>query len=1113
MNKETCLYHRVDKEHKVAVVVKDGALRTVLRGAAAVKTATGHGNRSAPTQVLDLGTRMALLVAVLDSIIQDNNKTALLDLREYVVKELDRPFDDVQLDPASWRELSGAVDRTFELALRLGPPLKGLAVMEDPARWLPGVGQKISKAAVEAGAMYANALGRSWRWGEQGLGSALENAEATAAGLPRLITELYVGPHGVYQQLIEIDRLRDQLIAMKDDSGRSPWGTDPNTPIALTQALSDVGITSLYPGTQDWTLMHLLREQHARALVKWQNGTPGKDEEIQDLYRRAQRISVTLIALILEEHLTIFRASLRVRILVNETRLTGYYDRLLPVLAALHQSFSGPDATGQVAALTALRLLIDDPDLRADTETALKVLAITKQVGEVLLVAAIAVAAAYTAGAAASLAVGAITALVGEAAVGGVTWAAIGSFAVVQFTVTATTRLGNELVFGGSTVNTTFWEDLRWNAVGAVFGKAVKAGIGTSFSRTRTEWPAAFAKLEFAAEQISTYGFGQAQRYVQSGEFATGEQAGRAALDQIVQLGLTMLTSRLTKSLSSRTPTLSIDPTDLADADRRSEDLRKFVAKVKNGTATQEEALSLPEKIEEARNAEVAIIKKLPDSPAKTATLAEYTAEAALLQLHMARLGLAAGTSVPGQEPAFTPKQTGVIEVSEAAEPVLEKFVIDRDGKITDGPEGTESRQVTLPTGHVVFVLPAGASDPLPPPTDLESATGDAIVSSSVSEPSAQGLANLQRLYTGKATVQSILSGVRGSGESQSSLVAFERMMAHTEFATLTGKPAVDVIIAFGRSAKLRDFVSLYGPRLALAIRSKLKIGDSRNSKALTDAYARIESLIEGTPEAHRSAYIEQLIGLKAPAMRALLKGPEPVREPEVKIDAKTAGVNPKSRQWKSAFAWFAAKYPNESVKVNEARASVQQLLEKAQARRYYHLPYTTQLAILAKLDTLCKEANYDEGGRKGPWNNVYGAVVEWMVLPKGAGNKTAWYKGSNKNIPRRRTDVTIPDDWDVANGVGVQTEVKGNRIHDPALASPVEVARKHYAEALADATNLPTGSVIQIHYFHIPPAAFQHQIIDYFSQVGSPIKRVRFGPGKWLDVPVKVGPPSPPLR
>lgn len=1096
----------------MAVVVKDGALRTVLRGAAAVKTATGHGNRAAPTQVLDLGTRMALLVAVLDSIIQYNNKTAVLDLREYVVKELSRPFDDVQLDPASWRELSGAVDRTFELALRLGPPLKGLAVMEDPARWLPGVAQEISKAAVKAGSMYANALSRSWREGEQGLNFALENAEAAAAGLPRLITKLYVGPHGVHQQLNEIDRLRDQLIAMKDDSGRSPWGTDPNTPIAVTQTLSDVGITSLYPGTQDWTLMHLLREQHARALLKWQNGTPGKDEEIQDLCRRAQRISVTLIALILEEQLTTFRDSLRVRPFVDKTRLTGYYDRLLPALAALHQSFSGPDATGQVAALTALRLLIDDPDLRADTETALTALAIFKQVEEVLLVAAIAVAAAYTAGAAASLALGAITALAGEAAVGGVTWAAIGSFAVEQFTVTATTRFGNELLFGGSAVNTTFWEDLRWNAVGAVFGKAVKAGVGASFSRTRAEWPAAFAKLEFATEQISTFGFGQAQRYAQSGEFATGEQASRAALDQIVQLGLTMLTSRLTKSLSSRTSNLSIDPADLTDADLRSADLRTLVTKVNNGTATQEETLSLPAKIEEVRNAEVVIIKQLLDSPAKTAKLAEYTGEAAQLQLHMARLGLPAGTSVPGQEPAFTPKQTGVITVSEAAEPVLKKFVADRDGEITDGPEGTESRKVTLPTGHVTFVVPAGASDPVPPPTDLEAATGEAIVSSSVSEPSTQGLANLQRLYTGKATVQSILSAVRGSGEAQSSLVAFERMMAHPEFATLTGKPAVAVIIAFGRSANLRDFLGLYGPRLALAIRSKLKIGDSRNNKTLIDAYARIESLIEGTPEAQRSAYIEQLIGMKAVSMRALLTGPGPVKEPKVKIDAETAGVNPKSKQWKSALAWFEAKYPKESIKVKEARASVQQILEIAQARRYYNLPYTTQLAILAKLDTFCKEAKYDEGGYKGPWNNVYGAVIEWMALPKGAGNKTAWYKGSNKNIPRRRSDVTIPDDWDVANGVGVQTEVKGNRIHYPALVNPLEAARKHYAEALADATNIPTGSVIQIHYFHIPPAAFQHQIIDYFSQVGSPIKRVRFGPGKWLDVPVKGGPPSPPF-
>ncbi len=1082
----------------MAVVVSQHALTTVLAATGAAKTAKPGGGRAASPQTLSLATRIAVLASVLESI--GTTYSGLQDLLDDVNAVVNEQFDDVQRGPEYWRDLNEAVDRTLNLAFLVAPPISGLTDMEDPARWLPGVAQRISRDAVKARGSYANALRRAWSAGGFGVEHVLADADAQAAKLPKRVVELYVGPDGVWQQIVQVGTLRDQLLAMKAASGHPTSGTGP---------LNDVGIASLAPGSTEWILLKLLTDDHTQALVYWQNSDHSAGPAINALSRRLQLIMVTLTALTLDEQLSTFGESLLLQPAVAlRGRLQHARDLLAPVLGTLHACFGDPATTGQAAALSTLRLLTDDIVLQSDITTALTTLQIAKTAEEVLLVAVIATAAGLTAGYAGAFAGSVIGAFAGDATIAGlVTWTSLGSVAVNVFVLTAVTRYGNELVFGPGAVNSPFWQDMLWNALSLGAAKLITIGVAAKFGRLRTVWPAGFKALAGTVEQVSMFGFGEVQRLVTSGDWASGEQRERAALDQIVQLVLGALSGRLIAKLSERQPPLGIAATDLAAADQRNVDLAALLTKVREGTATEPEILSVPGQIETVRNEEVALLHQVPDSQAKVDALAIYSAEVAEVELRMAMLGLAAGLAVPGQQPAFAPRAPGVIAVSEAGEPVLDTFVKDRDAALVDGPAGTELQKLSLPTGEVALFGPAGTSQQTSPPTELTLAGNDALNDAATSEFGAAGLANLSRLFTGKTSVESILNDIRGGGSEQVGEGPFLRMMAHPEFATLTGNPAADAIVAIGSNGELRDFAGLYGPKLALAIRSKLKFGGNGTSKEMLGAYRRAENLLDSTAEADRPALIAQLMVMPARALRIML-GTAKVAKRRTQITQENAGVDPASAQWRGIYARIQAEYPARTNAQWRAHANLEQMLERAKTREYNGMAFDDKRNVLSKFDTYCSASGIIENDASGqplpgPRNNKYGAMAEWLFLPRGAAGKIAFFGGVFKNVPLNKIGGTVPDAWDWLDSSqtsGVQTEFKAN-------LDPRSVAPRHYTEAVGDKTNIPAGSEIQIHYVHEPTVADQLAIIALFSKTGSPINRVQFGNKGWIKITPLPGP------
>lgn len=1039
-------------------------------------------------RLVDLDDLLVMLAGRLESAAVVAPELAFI--RDRVRTLRDEPFDTRQTTVFELAMLATQVHRTLATLVAVGPPLVHAAQLAEPGLWLAGVSDPITAAARKILKLYADAVIRAW----QPLGdadAAIAAADAAAAKFPEQVCELYLHDlRGIRAHIITVGELRDDLLQMKQASGR---------PLSGTASLDDVGISAAPPPANRWLGLVRFENDWSQLRSQWDNREPGTKDAVQALGRKLQAYTATLTALTVDEELQTWVDEL-IAYPTLKGRLNGYRTELAAILGDLHTGFATGGAA-HAAGFKALQGLLTREQFRTDVEDVVSALNWQAEVKSILVTTAIVAAAALTGGFAASVAGATIGLFAGEAAILGVSWAAVGAFTAEVIVFTMVNRFGTALAFGEQAiVGTTFWEDALWNAAMIGTLRAVEFGFTRIFMRVG-EKTFRFRAGKFVTSQISLLAFAEFQQYARTGSLMSAGELGRAAIHQVAMSAILVAGGYVGTRFSQRVGALAtrFQQADVQALDVSAAALAVLTAKVANGTATAAEREALAPAVEKQWNDEVKLVESLPQSePLRAEKLAEYAARKAELELRLAKLGFETTLSGPTAASSFAPVEPGTVAFEPQARPTLEKFHADRAGTLTEVP-GTGLLEGKLPTGEVTYYAPAGtfAAEP-PKPVRMASGTNEAHESAPLVEQADRGMQNLSALFS-KKSVEKILG--RAGPEQTPGLL---QLLAHPEFEKTPGQRPIakDDVAAFATSPEARDFAAEHGPRLAIEIKRKLGATGNEIPPRVVTALERASELIEKTPEPGRPQLIQQLRTLDRAALESRLgtAKPKPLRPKTVTKD--NIGVDQQTAQWRGIYNLLKAKYGNlVPDQVVRTRADIEQAFEAARLGKFRRRLATDadRRAALTKFGQLLDNAQL----AVGPLNAKYGAFAEWLFLPDRAGGKLVFLNGTSENVAWGTPGTTVPDGWKVANGLGTATELKANKIHDPVAtkADVLAVARQHHNDAIGDATNLPPGSIIELRYVWAPRQSFIDAMLEVFTRSDTKITRVKFGDGDWIQI------------
>ncbi|MFG2054386.1 hypothetical protein ACGFI9_10155 [Micromonospora sp. NPDC048930] len=994
--------------------------------------------------------------------------------------------DDPVPTPAQMASRVRGVERAWVMTVTLGPALRQLAELARPGRYLPPFDLALRGMLWQARAAYCAAI-----------------AEALADRPPaRIEFRQDTGDQLVGAFRVEMPRLYlydrrglettiGQLAAEVTDllALRAERGSDA---LATRAADAEAGVTMTTTGA-DWFLRRPL-------LAELQRVRDYPFHDYLDPYvrfsQKLQIIGLLVLLLSRREQLS-WLADQPVLPSAAADRLDGYVIELAVALSHAEASISRFKQGRYVEAAEAYRLAVavlegvtGRREYQDDVTALTKIVEVQKIAKAVAAGVLVGLVSAVTAGAAGAAAGMVLATVIDTTTVAGSLVVAAGTVGARLMWETVVARAGTELLLGPDAITgSSFLEDLGWQAAQTAAVRVVlsgSAGIFTAAARSgeRTEQVA-----RLAVEQIATFGFGEVQHLIKTGELRSLRDSLVAAVQQVATTGVVLTAGLVATSFVERFGDArgGLTPADqqaLATLDQTRAAVHADFAAVRDGTATPAQVQSWLSRAADAWNGFVTLLDRLPMGAERDAAFARATAAKAEIELRLAEVGITATLTLPDGPPTFQSLLPGLVAVSGDGAPTLDTV----HPPATRAPGASSDTTIVTGTGgRRLLFLPASALPDRPATPDRlvhvpEVATRLGPPPEPVVLPGAPrvGLSRLQTAF-GADKVAEILGNAARGREQVLSLVAhpeLENVGRLRAYATeLRGLAADPHSVAFGRR---------WGPVLVFQVRRKLGTDGLRN------ALDRFAALLEQVPPAERPALIARLLGFHASRLRRELELAPPLRPPGPRPSPRNMGVDRGDPVWPAILDEVIRSFGDLTEPQQQVMADCRQVIERAEGGAFHRYQPQTRLGMIDSFEQMMVAGQIR--GLTAVANGMRGRLAEHLFLgPLPVLQQTMWLGG-------RRTYTWLKDrsnmdgHW-MTGTVPEFLELKSDEIHLQSAAEQRATAQLYLQHARLDFTNIPAGSRYHLWFIRDPGADGRSRMLEVLMPSGGPITGVYFGP------------------
>lgn len=1032
---------------------------------------------------------LAELLAAVDELVPYAFELRPVRLRLYTW--LNPSPDDPVPTPTQMAARVRGVERAWVLTGTLGPALRQLADLARPGRYLPPFEPALYSMLGQARAAYCAAI-------REALGDAsparVEFRQndgdrligAFRAEVPRLY--LY-DRRGLEHSIAQLGQQVADLLALRAERGSDA--------LAQRAADAETGV-AMTPAGGEWFLRRTLTQE-----LQQVRDYPFLDY-VQPYLRFSQKlqgISLAVQLLALREQLS-WLADQPLLPSSAADRVDGYVVELAVALTHAEQSIDLRKQGRFVEAMEKYGLAVEvlstvtgRPAYRADVDELADTVKAQQIAKAVAAGVAVGLVTALTAGAAGAAAGMVLATVIDTTTVAGSLVVAAGTVGARLMWETVVARAGTEILLGPAAITgSSFVEDLAWQAVQAAAVRLVLSGSAGVFTAAARSGERAEQVARLAVEQIATFGFGEVQHLIKTGELRGLRESLLAAVQQIATTGVVLTGGLLATSFVERFGAArgSLTPADqqqLATLDETRAAVHADFAAVRDGTATPAQVQAWLGRAANAWNAFVSLLDKLPVGDERDAAFARATAAKAEIELRLAEAGVTATLTLPDGPPTFASVLPGLVAVSEDGAPTLD--TVHPPASRTPGAS-PDTTVVTGAGGRRLLFLPADALLERPATPERlvhvpEVATRLGPPPEPVVLPGAPSV-GLERLTAamGPDKVAKILAPAARGREQLLSLIAHPelenigRVRAYaTKLRGLAGDP---YSVAFGRR---------WGPVLALQLRAKL--GD----KGLAVALDRFGALLEQTPPADRPALIARLVNFHASRLRRELELAPPLRPPRPRPSWKNMGVDQGDPLWPAILAEVIRHFAELTEAQQRAMADCRQVIEVAESGAFDRYQPQTRLGMIDAFEQLMVAGQIR--GLTAVANGMRGRLAEHLFLgPLPILQQTMWLSG-------RRTYTWLKDrsnmdgHW-MTGTVPEFLELKSDDLQG--AADQAAAARLYLQHALADRTNIPADSRYHLWFIRDPGADGRQRMMEILMPLGGPITGVYFGPQTPPPVP-----------
>ena len=1059
------------------------------------------------TTSLDTSTILDVCLELLAPLVADPQLKGLSNVQNEVRRLLASPADVAAVNAHD------RAQRLLEALTVTSQTFTALKTLGEPGHYLGSVSGAIVKQVGVIRDAYMVGVFRSF--GDAPDPHAMDRAEALMLDLPGFITQQYLGPTGIPGVVRDINRLREQLIALSSQTGTA----------RISHPIDDVLDEKV--GMLSAKLINLWVEGARRSVSSKQ---PDAFDVVQGVAGRVQFVFAAWIARVNYEQFLRWHQEL------SDSYINKAYRDRDPLArkwmnkfdTALNEFVKVANATyptGEAlavavqGAMEGVQRLIADPDYKKDSETIgdrLKTIKVIDAVAQLVLITA---AAALTGGAAGAAASPALLAATGSAEI-----ASVGAFVAEGLAFTVTSRAGQSLVFGQAQGD--FSSDLAWNlltlgaikGIGSVYGGAIKAASGVE-------------KIVLNLGRVATtglvlHGLGELHAAA-TGHTMTDEERYRSVVQNAIMLAAFELGSFVTKPIEERIsaaigakfkPIFEGRLKSLA-GDRAA--VQSGLEALRRGTATAAEVNAALKRIETIWNREVAMLdeavkRKIMTADEADAVLSGYTAEAQRLQLRLATLGIAESPAAgaPGSRPVFRPQGRGVVSFTPEGRGAIEATYKQQGGQITS--IGGNILLARLPNGEITILYPEGAApESLPEASRLATATDSAHAAAALDPDASAGLALLgdAQKWFGAVKLAEILAAVPDGGLGSFLRDISEILRPAAGKTTPRRDTAVFQFLA--THARARELVLELGADVVQRVRGA--VGDADAIPALE----RVGDALAAAPtEAARAELRAKIIGADTRAkLDVALGAPKPPRARPPARPRGYTGPQTSDPSW-SAYEAQATKFASDHGETLtpdnlRRRAAMLQIIGNAKKLVYARWARQAKLDLLDQYDMLGRQS-----GAETTWiNQARGDLAEWLFSP-GRGMRRRFFL-KHVDVGRSVTGVSILD-YGLETGqtradgqpqiewVDLKSDYLGHdrtgapkgKADPMALASAEgkAAARQYLKDATADQSNLPVGDTISLHFVRDPGPFTRKAMVDILLLTpGTPVSRVRIG-DIWYD-------------
>ncbi|MFG2099743.1 hypothetical protein ACGFJ5_04005 [Micromonospora echinaurantiaca] len=986
------------------------------------------------------------------------------------------------------------VELAWVMVVTLGPTLRQLADLNRPTRYLPPFAPELCGLLTQARRAYcatiAAALDAAPAYrieAQQNEGDRLMNAFSTR--MPLLYLHSYMGLEATIRQLA--DQVAD-LVALRAER--------ESDALPERAADSETGIAMTNPG-QDWFL-------RKRLLTDLQSV---RDYPFHDYLQPYLRFSQRLSAISLAVQLLVVREQLSwladQPLLPSDAadRADGYVIELAVALTHVEQSILLHKQGRYVEAADAERLaravlatVTGRPQYREDFTALTDTVELHRTAKAVAAAVAIGVATAITAGAVGAAAGVALAAVVDTTTVFGTLVVSAGVVTTRLMWETLVARNGSELLLGPQSITgSSFQEDLAWQALQTAVVRVVLFGSGDIFKAIARSGDRAEQAARLAVEQITTFGFGEVQHLVKTGELRGLRDSVVAAVTQAATTGTIMvgglLATRFVDRLGDARGGLSAaGELRLQALEAERAQVAADFAAVRDGTATPEQFQAWAGRAAEAWNGLVKLVDEMAAGPQRDAAQRRLAAAKGEIELRLAEAGISATLTWPDAVPTFEGLLPGLVAYSEDGRAVLDVAYPPATRKPTETPDAV---LVQGTGGRRLLLLPEGALPTRPAPAErlahvpeLGQRPGSPPEPVVLPGAATVGLDLLRAAYSPEKAATMLAQAAKGRE-------AFLSLLAHPELGSvgkiqsrtphLYGLASHPASIAFGRR---------WGPRLVLRLRGLGTVG-------IDDVLLRAEALLEQTPEADRPALIERLIDRTGDKLRRELELIPPLRRPRRIITPGNLGIDRSHPSWHALAAEVARHHPDLTPEQRAVMTDCRQIIEVAESGAFDRYAPSTRLGIIDAFELLMGDGQIRIPELTAVANRMRGRLAEHVFLgPLPIQQQTMWFLGARTNTWLTGRS-NLDGHWRIGDVPGF-LELKSDDIHLQTAAQQQATARLYLQHALGDFENIPANSHYHLWFIRDPGLEARQRMLSILLPSGGKITGVHFGPQPPAPVP-----------